>query len=208
MKRPSVQTLDRWIRSLHLYLGVFLTPWMLVYGTSAFLLNHPDFVRETLQVGPPEWKVVRRVNFVPGDDFPRSPAEQAKAILKLLGLEGPHRIQGRPTPDRLVVFRISGAGHYRVTWNRPEKQLVVERQQPFSSVRLIHFLHFVHGYGQPYWTHRLWGATVDAVAVAIWFWVLSGIYIWARRPKKRLLGGVLLVAGLLAFATLTAGLCL
>ena len=31
---------DRILRWIHLYTGLFLLPWMLVYGASAFCLNH------------------------------------------------------------------------------------------------------------------------------------------------------------------------
>ena len=31
---------DRFMRAGHLYTGLFLVPWMAVYATSAFCLNH------------------------------------------------------------------------------------------------------------------------------------------------------------------------
>jgi hypothetical protein len=30
------------VRRVHMYFGLFLTPWVFVYGVSAFLFNHPD----------------------------------------------------------------------------------------------------------------------------------------------------------------------
>jgi hypothetical protein len=30
-----------WVRPVHLYLGLFLFPWALLYGVTAFLFNHP-----------------------------------------------------------------------------------------------------------------------------------------------------------------------
>jgi hypothetical protein len=30
------------VRRVHMYLGLFLTPWVLLYGVSAFLFNHPE----------------------------------------------------------------------------------------------------------------------------------------------------------------------
>lgn len=32
----------RWTRRVHMYLGLFLLPWVLLYGVTAFLFNHPD----------------------------------------------------------------------------------------------------------------------------------------------------------------------
>lgn len=39
-------------RRFHLYLGLFMTPWVFLYGISAFLLNHPDVVSDApIRVG-------------------------------------------------------------------------------------------------------------------------------------------------------------
>lgn len=39
------------IRRLHLYLGLFLVPWMLLYGITGFLFNHPGVLSEQPVVG-------------------------------------------------------------------------------------------------------------------------------------------------------------
>jgi uncharacterized iron-regulated membrane protein len=59
----------------------------------------------------------------------------------------------------------------------------------------MHFLHFRMGYGQPYFAHITWAVTVDAVAVSMFLWVISGVYLWWRRTRKLLIGFVCLVAG-------------
>jgi hypothetical protein len=33
----------KWVRRSHLYAGLFLAPWVLVYGLSAGVINHPDW---------------------------------------------------------------------------------------------------------------------------------------------------------------------
>jgi hypothetical protein len=63
-------------------------------------------------------------------------------------------------------------------------------------------MHFRGGYHWPYLTACLWAIVVDLVAVSLLFWVVSGIYIWARRPNKRRLGGACLIAGSLSFTVL------
>lgn len=156
---------------------------------------------------PPKWEVERELDFVPDGAFPHTPEEQAKAILEHLRLEGAHRIQNQPNPDRMVIFRISGSGHHRITWRRGQSRIIVERQQPFSLFRLLHFLHFRGGYNQPYFAHVAWAVVVDAVSLSMWLWALSGVYIWARRRGKRLAGSLCLVAGCLLFAGLVILLC-
>jgi hypothetical protein len=207
-KRNGWTHVDRIVRSVHLYTGLFLVPWMLVYAASAFFLNHGPTFRKWLDFKPPKLEVVREVDFVPNDSFPKVPVEQAAAILKHLELEGAHRVMPAQSNARqLKVLRICGRGNYVITWHRPKKTIVVQQQQPFSYIRLVNFLHFKAGYGQSYPAHVVWAAVVDIVTLSIAFWVVSGVYIWARRPKKRLLGGVCVVGGSVLFIALVLALC-
>jgi uncharacterized iron-regulated membrane protein len=48
---------------------------------------------------------------------------------------------------------------------------------------------------------------VDAVTISTVIWVISGVYLWARRPRKRMLGGVCMTAGIALFAALVVLLC-
>jgi hypothetical protein len=40
-RRPPGRAIVFWIRRGHLYFGLFLAPWALLYGVTAFLFNHP-----------------------------------------------------------------------------------------------------------------------------------------------------------------------
>jgi len=190
-KRNGWTRADRIVRSVHLYTGLFLMPWMLIYAASAFFLNHGPAFRAWFDITPPKLQLVREVDFAPLDSFPKIAKEQAAAMLQHLELEGAHRVlPAQSNARQLEILRIRGGGNYVVTWHRLDKKIVVQQQQPFSYIRLVNFLHFKAGYGQPYPAHIVWAVVVDVVALSIAFWALSGIYIWARRPKKRLLGAV------------------
>ena len=39
--RPMIQRPTYWLRRLHLYFGLFLLPWVILYGVTAYLFNHP-----------------------------------------------------------------------------------------------------------------------------------------------------------------------
>jgi hypothetical protein len=199
---------DRVLRWIHLYTGLFLLPWMLVYGASAFCLNHNRWFIEHLNIKPIGWKVERRIDFTPDDKFPQEPVQQANAIVKFLGLDGAHRIIGKPTPQQMVVNRICATGNYRITWRKPRSVLTVEKQQSFSFYRLIHFLHFRAGYGQRYFTHISWAIIVDTVAISMCLWGISGVYLWWRSTRKLALGIVCLAAGMLSFMGLVVLFCM
>jgi len=173
----------------------------------ALFLNHNQWFRKHLKVEPPRWEAKRAIDFTPKNTFPEAPAQQARAILQHLDLDGPHRIQGQANPKQMIIFRICGSGNYRITWQRQAAHIKVEKQS-FSWYRLIHFLHFRGGYAQPYLVSTIWAVLVDVVSVCLWLWIASGIYIWARRPRKRLLGSICVVAGSVLFAVLVIVFCL
>ncbi|MCX6929958.1 MAG: PepSY-associated TM helix domain-containing protein [Verrucomicrobia bacterium] len=196
---------DRWMRALHLYTSMVLVPWMTVYAVSAFCLNHGEWFTQGLHLEQ-KWETVRELDFTPGPEFSRTPEAQAAAILRHVDLEGPHRIQGIPSGTEMVVFRYCATGHYRVSWFPPRSRVVVERYLPRSFYSVVNNLHFQHGY-RPAFAHWAWAAVVDFSAISTLIWVISGIYLWARRPRQRLLGGLCLIAGILLFAALTLLLC-
>jgi hypothetical protein len=41
MNPSKYSRIMKWIRRVHLYLGLFLVPWILLYGITGFLFNHP-----------------------------------------------------------------------------------------------------------------------------------------------------------------------
>lgn len=62
-RRPTGKVLMHWVRRGHLYFGLFLFPWAVLYGVTAFLFNHPtvfadrptnSFGREVLAGTPME----------------------------------------------------------------------------------------------------------------------------------------------------------
>lgn len=199
---------DRWMRAAHLYTGLFLTPWMVVYAVSAFCLNHQEWFTETLHLVPkPKWEVVREVPFAADPATTQVPEDQAKAILEHLDLDGPFRLQDPPDAKAMILYRFCITGNYRITWHRERSQVVVEKWGPFSFYTLVNALHFQHGYGQPYFANVAWAIVVDAVTASTVLWIVSGIYLWARRPRKRLLGGLCLILGTLLFLGLAIVLC-
>lgn len=52
-KSPNIHLI---IRRIHLYSGLFLLPWVLIYGVSAFLFNHPRFFTNTTVQSLPQPK--------------------------------------------------------------------------------------------------------------------------------------------------------
>jgi hypothetical protein len=83
----------------------------------------------------------------------------------------------------------------------------VQQPRPLSIYRFLHFLHFIRGNEYRYGATIAWAVTVDVAAASTWFWIVSGIYIWARRPRNRAWGGICLAVGSLLFVGLAILLC-
>jgi hypothetical protein len=154
-----------------------------------------------------KWELVREIDFAPDADFPSDTDEQAKALLEALDLDGAYRVMGVPDANQLTLLRLCATGHYRITWQRPKNHVVVVRLGPASAYSLVNNLHFVTGYGVSSWPYWIWAVVVDAVTISTVIWVISGVYLWARRPRKRMLGGVCMTAGIALFAALVVLLC-
>jgi len=197
---------DRLMRASHLYTGMFLVPWMVVYAVSAFCLNHSAWFVEKSQPAQ-KWEAERETDFAPDATFPADPDEQAKAILAALDLEGAYRIMGVPDANQLTVIRLCVPGHYRVTWQRQRNRVSIDRLKPASFYAFVNNLHFVMGHGQSSLVYVTWAVVVDAVTISTIVWVISGIYLWARRPRKRLVGGLCITTGCVLFGVLVVLLC-
>jgi len=204
MASPRWARVDRIMRAGHLYTGLFLVPWMMVYAMSAFFLNHDAWFAES----KPVWTDRSDTQFVPDGTFPADSEARARAIMQHLDLDGAHKIS-QDDEKQMVIYRPCATGYYQITWNRLESRLVVRKQQPCTFYSFVNALHYQHGYSRPYSAYLPWGIwalIVDVVTISTVFWVISGVYIWARRPRKRLLGGICLAAGCLLFAFLAYSL--
>jgi len=185
---------DQINRRTHLYLGLFLTPWLLMYGVSSFLISHNAWFRSD---EPPPWQPVFERDYqrpVPdGADL----REIAHQILKDCDLEGAFWAQ-RPKPNEIRIHRFRFWNEVRLTYLIAEQKLRAERQQqPWDRVVLR--MHFRGGFQQPGLRNALWAVLVDVACLGILVWVVSGLVMWWRLARLRLWGVVAVIGGLLSF---------
>lgn len=97
--RPLGRRVLHLIRRAHLYIGVFLFPWAMLYGVTGFLFNHPTFFADSLAISfsPDDLK---------GTELESLPAlsTQAQAIVAAL-----NETQKPATPYKLAEGEISYA---------------------------------------------------------------------------------------------------
>lgn len=78
-RRPVWRHVMQFVRRTHLYVGLFLFPWAILYGVTGFLFNHPTFFADS----PTNSFVRADVAGTPLEDLP-TPITQASAVLGAL----------------------------------------------------------------------------------------------------------------------------
>ena len=193
---------DKINRRTHLYLGLFLLPWLTMYGVSAFIVIHRSpfrldkpLARETVF----EQTYTRPVNSQGKNNDPDLRAA-AQEILKDCNLEGAFWVD-KPKPDILHIDRFSFRDSISLTYSIKDQKLKAERQ-PMRWPQVAIRMHFRGGYDQPTFGDRFWGVLVDLACVGIIIWVTSGLIMWWRLPRFRAWGAIAVGGGILSFVLL------
>src|SRR5689334_10556531 len=141
-------TIDQINRRTHLYLGIGLAPWFLVYALSSVILNHGNWF-ERPGDNVPEWtKRFERAYRLPPIKDDDSAWVLGEKVLADHGMTG--RFGARfDDDDNLVVLRHKLLGAVRLTYFPKEGRILAEDQR-FSLRQALTAAHFRSGYGYPY----------------------------------------------------------
>lgn len=197
MRPPPVITFDRLNRRAHLYLGLMLVPWVMMYGLSSLIISHQSWFRSGAQ---PPWQLLFERPYqhpVPDGGDLRAVGRE---ILRENDLDGAFYVQ-RPNPAELRITRHTFFEQTRLVYSITEQKLRAERQQaPWHQVLVR--MHFRGGYHQPTFLNQLWGFVVDVTCAAIVLWIITGLVMWWRLARLRVPGAIALGAGMLSFLLL------
>ena len=192
-------TLNLIVRRTHLYLGLLVAPWMLMYGLSSAVYNHQPFLRARFPVAQPEWTLAfeQPCHVILPEDEAQLRAAGAR-LLKEHGLEGVAFSVYRSGP----IFNVY-LPHFwhprRLVYDTTRARLTLERRQ-FAWYEFLTHQHGRGGYQQPSVLDKVWACSVDLVCVALLVWVATGLYLWWQLPMCRRAGLVALLGGVAAFA--------
>lgn len=192
-------------RDLHLYVGLFLSPFVLVFAVSVFYLVHGLALRPSPGPSDPS-RTVDNIDITP--DVARlqghARVDALRPVLEQLDVQGEidfvrhvaneHRlIVPVRLPDRDTIVTID---YDQRTAN------VASRNHPMGEAFV--YLHKMPG---PHntdvrgnsWLIRAWGILADATAYLLLFITVSGIYLWVALRAERRVGFLLLLAGAVTF---------
>ncbi len=189
------------IRRIHLYLALFLTPWMLIYALSGLVLNHGAAVRAFYGGSFGQFEKVEERPYSAVFSTDADARVIGAQILDHLGLTGTFHVQGQPSSPRLVIVRNAPFAVHRITYVRAENRLLLEKQV-FSAPVFLNRAHFRHGYEQPFLPAKVWAFVVDLAVAGMLFWAVSGLWMWWEIRPARLTGALVALAGCGLFAVL------
>ena len=147
------------IRRTHMYLALFLTPWVLVFALSSVIFNHFKFFSGGKPLAPFEQVAELPYEAVFSDDI--EPREAGLQILRDLDREGAFFVarNQKLTAKRFTVNRNRAIGPERIHYLPQEKKVIVERQKVTPSALLVG-LHLKHGVRHPGIAANLWRSSL------------------------------------------------
>ena len=186
-------------RRVHLYLGMLLIPWVLIYALSTFTFNHRDWFRGQFNQ-PDSWTQLWKKEFKA--DVPRQQPklkEWARSVLDENGIKGGFNV--RQNPQSVLINLIQFRNPIHVPYQKNEGQLLAEQKRTTLAEMMVR-MHVRHGYGRDGVLYDSWAFVVDLVCFAIIAWVATGLYMWWKIPSTHKAGWMAILSGLATFLLL------
>lgn len=197
--------LYRWLRDLHLYFGLFISPFILLFAASVFYLNHGKLAAN----GEAASETYTNLTIPGGFDRlkGREAVERATAILPQVRVSGEIGFLRYVSSTRHLIFPVSKAGSEATVDVDLDARAAVVRRRRMSFWESLSYLHKTPG---PHnvairgnWIGTtIWRIFADATIYLLLFISVSGIYLWWAIRAERRIGIALLAGGAVTFAGL------
>jgi hypothetical protein len=183
------------LRRTHMYLALFLIPWILVYALSTLSMNHIQLLKDVFGSTPPQYTHVKEMQYPGVFSEDASPQVVAKQILIDLDLDGSHNIRGNLSDQQMTITRLDAIALKRITFFPKEKKITIE-EADFQMPNFLRFLHTRRGYQHDYLIDDAWAFSVDLFLFTMLFWIFSGLWLWWKMKKTRRLGIICILGGI------------
>jgi hypothetical protein len=186
------------VRRTHMFLALFLFPWVVMYALSTLVMNHRAIFVGRYGEGPIPFEKERQ--FVYDGTFPENADLKlvSKQILTSVGLDGAHAVSQRKD-GTMAITRNDLVTPRRLTYSPADRTLLIEKMQPRPNAFLERF-HRRRGYATGYRLDTVWAVSVDLVILSMVFWVLSGLWMWWEMKVTRGYGLAAFLGGVGVFA--------
>jgi hypothetical protein len=194
-------------RRTHLYLGLFLTPWVLLYAVSSIPFSHNSYFEDRdKQLGLPLWTKTHEGPYdlgpIPESGSLRPLAEKVARDFRMLDASyGAYR----QSPKQLNIYIHTFWKSTQFKYFIEEKRIVAEDRR-FRGDHFLTGMHARGGFEDGRFFPIAWAVVIDLVCLGFLVWVASGLYMWWSLPGLRKWGWVALAGGLASFALFLAKL--
>ena len=207
-KTRAEKTFYRWTRDLHLYLGLFVSPFVIAFAVSVFFLNHAKVDSSAAT------SVIFRDVQIPAaleTARGREAVDRARAIIDQVGVAGDIGFVRYVRKDQRFVIPVSRPGAETIVdVDIVQRTAAVSRRATgiFESIAYLHKSPGPHNAdlrGNWFWT-RVWRWLADATVYLVLFISATGLYLWLTIKAERRIGMALLGAGAITFFGFLYGL--
>jgi hypothetical protein len=190
-------------RDLHLYLGLFISPFVVLFAISVFFLVHAWIPGTAGQAS------IRRIGNIPLPDSVynangRDQVEALRPVLAKLGVAGEvNFIRRLPKDHRVVVPVVIPGRETTVELNFETGVAVITELRTGMWDGFVH-LHKMPGphnaniRGNSFYI-RIWKWFADATVYLLLFISISGVYLWTVLRAERSTGLAMIAAGAFSF---------
>ena len=192
------------IRDLHLYFGLFISPFVLLFAVSVFFLVHswiPGVSRQISVRTVPNIPIPEDIEKLSG----RQQVDALHGVLDRIGAAGEvNFIRRIPRERRLVIPVVVPGRETYVDLNLEARSATISQHNTGAWDALV-YLHKMPGphnvniRGNWFYT-RVWKWLADATVYLILFISISGVYLWTVLRAERRIGLALLAGGACSLA--------
>ena len=191
--QSSRGTLRRWILRLHLYGGLLCSSYLMVYGVSSLLFNHPLGFLEGDR-GFVDWEQPVELSASRDDE------QFSDSVRAALGLFG-HTLYNTVVRESDAVLRFQVLRPGRLYFIRVADGVAQVREVRMRVWSVLRDLH--GGGGTPGSTLMIfWGIFTQISVVVLSFSCASGLYLWAGSSRDVRSGWSILAAAMVTFFVL------
>ncbi|MCC6264611.1 MAG: PepSY-associated TM helix domain-containing protein [Bryobacterales bacterium] len=173
----------RWMRNIHLALGVSFFLVALLFALSSTVLMYRSWFPKSVD------RTNASVRLEPGLDGRAA----ALALMRMHGITGDlYDIRAEGSDLR---FRIARPGTEAAVAYSPATGEAKLETRRYNFYEMLVQLHTNHGFWHDTATSNAWALLSLGVSIGLLLLGASGIYLWYKHPKERLIGNILLAIG-------------
>jgi hypothetical protein len=205
--RPKV--FYRWTRDLHLYIGLFVSPFVFMFAISVLFLNHAKV--DTTAVDSAAMAHEIQIPAGLGEANGRQAVDLARQIVKQVGVSGEIGFVRYVRNEQRFVIPVSKPGLETIVALDVATRTATISRRNTGVLESAAYLHKIPGphnadlRGNWLWT-EVWHWIADGTVYLLLFVSASGLYLWFTIKADRRAGLAVFGAGVASFLALIYGL--